>query len=341
MKKISVIGALWTDNFGDILLADLYTRSLIEDKEISLSFPNIGKKVAIELGVSCGTFDDFMKSKSVFFIGGGYLSEPPKNKTKWALSRFKLIFVYGFLARILRKKYYILGVGAGPVKTKLASIIIKIFCNGATKIVVRDQYSFDTLKRIGVNQNISISFDYALKLKESYVHKDSQNMRGIALHLTSKQPILNKFITKYLLESRKYDDIWFIEDHPGEYERVRNNNDDISKLIGDKLIPYSGYLSMLDTIDSFKFVLTSKLHVGILAAIFEKKICSFPYHDKVKQFYKEIGFDNNCFKGTLSETAIIQHFENCYNSGQVLINQRIYDKLNIIDNGIEQIKKEK
>src|SRR5690554_1756778 len=175
MKRISVIGALWTNNFGDILLAELYTKPLLKDRDIDVIFPNIGKEVAKELGVKKGDFVNFLKSDCIYFIRGGYLSEPPRNKIKWALSRFKLIFVYGFLARLLCKKYVILGVGAGPIQTKLSSIIIKIFCNGAKSIVVRDSYSYDTLKRIGVKQDVLISFDYALKLKETYVSKESRN----------------------------------------------------------------------------------------------------------------------------------------------------------------------
>jgi polysaccharide pyruvyl transferase WcaK-like protein len=341
MKKVSIIGALWTDNFGDILLADLYTKPLLEDVELEVTFPNVGEKVANELEVKQGSFMDFVKSDCLFFIGGGYLSEPPGNKTKWALSRFKLIFVYGILARLFGKKYIILGVGAGPIKKKLSSIIIRTFCNGAKKIVVRDNYSYETLKKIGVKRDILVSFDYALKLKETYIPKETRNTRNIALHLTSKQPELNRNLIDYLLKSNAYEDVWFIEDHTGEYEKVKSTNPEIEKLINDKCILYNGYLEMVDTIDSFRFVLTSKLHVGILGAIFEKKICSFPYHDKVKQFYKEIEFSDNCFISTVNEKAIIDHFNYCIKASNVVISKPIYRKLEIIDEGINQIKEKK
>ena len=338
MKTISFIGALWTNNFGDVLLAKLFKQSFEKNGDVILKYINLSEEVSSELGVHNSSFLDFFKTDKIVFIGGGYLSEPPNKQTKWILSRFKLIFMYAFFAKILHKPYYIIGVGAGPINNRLSKYILKKFCNGAENIIVRDGYSYETLKKLRVTTNIEISFDYALKLKETYKSSADKNTKKIVLHLTSKQQLLNEYIIKFFIYNVNNKEVWFIEDHPGEYERVKKVNPNIENLIGSNYILYTNNETMISNIDMFQFILTSKLHVGIVSSVLNKSICSFPYHDKVKQFYYEIGRDKLCFsKNILNEKDINAHINNCLNGENTIIDYDIFLKLDTIDKAIKRL----
>lgn len=333
MKSIAMVGALWTRNFGDVLLADLF-RKKVESLGWGAVYPTIDKGVAQDLGVQQGGTKSILKSKKCLFFGGGYLSEPPQRKVKWALSRYARIFIYADICRLLRIKYYIVGVGAGPCRTPVSRFIFKRFCENAEKIVVRDEYSRETLINIGVKSDIEVSCDYALTLS-----RRSSGRRGptkkVALHLTSNQPALNSNIISHF-ERNEGEDVWFIEDHPGEYEKVKSSNPNLISLVGDRVVRYSSHFSFIEDLDSFEFIVTSKLHVGIVAATLGKKICSFPYHEKVIRFYEDMNRPELCFS-SFSDRSVSEHIISCMQSKPVLVPEALLDKLVLADNALNSI----
>lgn len=335
MKKIVMIGALWTSNFGDVLLADLFYKS-VKKSGHSVKFFGAIKEVLDELNAENATFKELISSDILMFIGGGYLSEPPNNTTRWILSRYKKIYMYADLFNLLRKDYYILDVGAGPINNSLSKYILKRFCSSAKSLIVRDSGSVKALKGIGVKNEIKLSIDFAISLskqREAYAVKVDKH---IALHLSSRKHDLNKVIIGYFME--KDLNVWFIEDHAGEYEKILKISPELNKLVADRVILYKNYNSFIKMLNSFEFILTSKLHVGIVASVFQKKVCSFPYHGKVINYYKEINREDVCLEYTNNNNEIIQHIEKCLKSEKIILNEIFYTKLELIEDEIREIK---
>lgn len=341
MKKIVMIGALWTRNFGDVLLADLFGEKVKENGGEPF-FPTVSDGVAKDLGVRESVLRSFIGADAYLFFGGGYLSEPPSGVIKWALSRYLRIFVFADICRLLGKKYYVIGVGAGPCTSKLTKLIFKRFCNNAQQVVVRDLESYETLKRIGVKNDVQVACDLALSVAmnttEVKLLPGMENRTLVALHLTSRQPDLNEKIISYFMNSRIRENVWFIEDHPGEFERVYSVNPSVKRLVGERVVHYINHKDFVDKIGLFDFVITSKLHVGIIASALNKRICSFPYHGKVIAFYKSIDRPDICYVGDRnSEEDIKLHLEKCMRSEPVTLTNDIERRLLFLDGAIKNI----
>ncbi|TLP36817.1 polysaccharide pyruvyl transferase family protein [Arcobacter arenosus] len=335
MKNITMIGALWTSNFGDVLLADLLYKKA-KEVGFKVRFYNVSEKVLNELNAENATFKELINSDYLMFIAGGYLSEPPSNVSRWALSRYKKIFMYADIFKLLGKKYYIVDVGAGAIENPLSKFILKRFVENAEDVILRDSKSLETFKNLGSKKDIKLSIDYALSISNNKEHYATNEKREVALHLSSHKPKLNDYILKYF-DNANYD-TWFIEDHFGEYEKIKNLNPQIEKILKNKIIRYTNYENFIKTLNSFDFILTSKLHVGILSSALNKKICSFPYHGKVINYYKEVGYSDLCCENILNEEDCFKHLKYCLNSDPVHIKEDILKRLEIVNNLFEDIK---
>ena len=134
--NIAIVGALWTSNFGDVLLAKLL-KDKLESLGHSVIMPNASDNVKKESEL---LNEKFLISDSdfVLFCGGGYFSEPPGNSFKWAASRYRALFRYATYCKVKKIPYSIIGVGAGPINSFLAKKVISHVCSGADSILLRD-----------------------------------------------------------------------------------------------------------------------------------------------------------------------------------------------------------
>jgi Uncharacterized conserved protein len=64
------------------------------------------------------------------------------------------------------------------------------------------------------------------------------------------------------------------------------------------LVPYTTIDKLLGLLNACDLVMTSKLHVGIVAAARAKPVLAFPYHLKTQRFYKQIGRPDLCLPYT-------------------------------------------
>lgn len=335
MKKISLIGALWTNNFGDLLLARLFADKVAVKCAVPV-FPSIDRNVASEIGLArCHQgISEFFKSDAAIFVGGGYMSESPSRPLKWAISRWLRIFIYGDMCRILNKPYLVCSVGAGPATTWFAKAMFRRLCAGAVEVVVRDHYSYAFLKDIGVERELLVTADYALTLPKFSSNENADG--GIALHLTSKQSELNENIIRtlrHVLQPGRA--LHFIEDHPGEYERVCSVNPSLNSLNLTRVVRYKNYRALVEELKNIGTVITSKLHVGIVAAVNGRRICSFPYHPKVWRFYEELERPELCYSGAAdSFEHVSEHIRTCLNSAPVILPEALLNRLNVAEKSL-------
>lgn len=332
MKRIAIVGALWTSNFGDVLLAKLFVEGLRKNG-CEVSLPNASKEVKSAVGV-CGDEFSLAEADGVVFCGGGYFSEPPYRWSRWALSRYKLLYRYATYCKLVKKPYWILGVGAGPIRSPLSKLFIRHVCLGAEVVAVRDAVSVEAIRGVAGIEPVKVA-DYALSLKERIT--ESREVKGrVGIHITKNGHRSIPGLLEYL-SSRKELDIYFVEDHVGEYEKVVSVFPEIETICLGGVIKYRNVESFINSINELEYVVTNKLHVGIVGCALGKKVCSLPYHEKVERFYHEIGRPELHFSEFDSKSDYMAHLDRFFNSESVQLPIDLLRRARDIDNYIHDI----
>lgn len=334
MKKVAIVGALWAPNFGDVLLAKLFGEAFLRHGA-QVMLPNAAESVRREVGFA-STLSDIRRADIVVFCGGGYFSEPPNGGNRWAISRYKLLYWYATYCRLVGKPYYVLGVGAGPIISALSKAFIRHVCNGAEIVAVRDYQSLTALKLAGFHAPVELVADYVLAMRPSALPEASLPPTKIGLHVTMNGRRIIPAMIEYFSGKNKELDVFFVEDHLGEYDRVAAQYPLIGEICNGGVIRYSNVSSFIGAIDGLDFVITCKLHVGILSAVLGKRICAFPYHPKVERFYEELGRLDVLADATELED-IKKHVSYCFQSDPVLVPEKIINRARELNKIIKNI----
>jgi polysaccharide pyruvyl transferase WcaK-like protein len=335
-KIVGIVGAIWTSNFGDVLLAKLL-KDKIESLGHEVYFLNASDAVLSELRCSSKSIN-VGQCDYVLFCGGGYFSEPPGNSYKWALSRYKLLFRFATECYLKRIPYSIIGVGAGPIKSFLAKAVIKHVCKHAKVVALRDKESIHAVNKLLPQLDIVQVADYVLSLKDKMDLPITKNRRfRVGIHMTVNGKAKIPAIIEYLNQVDDNYELYFVEDHPGEYERVSLIYPEVKPIFSEKVLQYKDVDTFILDINKLNYVVTSKLHVGIVAAALNKRICSLPYHAKVERLYDSFGRDDLCLAKSLSNNEISQHLMSCEKSKEVVIPDWILNNSRKIDLIIEEL----
>ncbi|MEZ9799007.1 polysaccharide pyruvyl transferase family protein [Vibrio cyclitrophicus] len=336
MKKVAIVGALWTSNFGDVLLAKLLKEKL-ESLGHSIIMPNASDKVKVESGLLEEKFT-ISEADIFLFCGGGYFSEPPGNSFKWAISRYKLLFKYATFCRIKKIPYSILGVGAGPINSNLAKSVIKHVCKGANLIALRDPTSVNAVSTLVPNTEIIEVADYVLSLKDKILLNDVDlSHKKIGFHITLNGGKYIPAVIDYLNNIDNNSDIYFIEDHPGEFSRVCEKYPEVKRFFDGNVLGYKDVDQFIHDMNELSCIVTSKLHVGIVASALGKKVCSIPYHAKVERLYASFDRSDLCLVDFNDKDKIADHIKYCLEAEPVSIPQILINKSREIDCIIEKI----
>lgn len=334
--KVVVIGALWANNFGDVLLAKILSESLARNG-IAPKSPFLHDIFIREAGISRASLRDIWSADYVIFMGGGYLSEPPINIHRWAVSRYFRIFVWGDLCRVLGKPYSILGVGAGPCASPVTRVFVRRLCGGAERVIVRDVRSSEELVDIGVKRAISVAADHALTVKVRSGDSNGQSAR-IGFHLSARVPALIDAMFNLSDEAFSGKEVWYIEDHPGELRKLAVINSDLKEFFGARILSFRSCDDFMDGLSTLEFVVTSKLHVGVVACSLGMRVCSIPYHPKVRRFYSDIGRPELCYSGDLEDwRGIMRHIEFCLHAEPVTVPVAMRERAGEMDQFVNEM----
>lgn len=306
--RVQLHGSIETDNFGDLLLIKLYADYLHKK----------GHSIIIKGGCSqlyeMFDYEVLRKGKPdiCIFCGGGYLCD---GSFHFSLHMIKTIFVKMAKCRINRIPYAIIGAGSKTFKNKLFIPFFRWCISGSRKIIVRNNETKDDLIKIGIKNEIVVTADTVFSIDSTRVNKtmiekidntlSKYNKKKILIHinhfaLDNNQKIndgasvLEKSIVDFCNKNVNYDYI-VTYDHPIN-EFIRQCEDLMEKMPKDRTYLYrcENIEELLALINYCDIVITTKLHVGICAVSFGKKVISFPIHPKTKRLYKSI--DENCCK---------------------------------------------
>ncbi|VTT43233.1 polysaccharide pyruvyl transferase family protein [Streptococcus porcinus] len=347
--KILLHGAtdFGSSNFGDFIYGEIYHSFLKEIfPEATISYYNPSdyfKKYTRDYDFAQ---NDSKNADALVYIPGGYFGEGNEAKFKHNLIQFVRFMPAGLKAIVKKQDIYVSGVGAGPNTDFLLTNTIKAICKKAELVTVRDAESKVALEKLGVSSVIEgadpiLAFDYS-KIIENTTQvgrliEDANGKRTVFIHFNHSSEALEKFAKAINIISRNNKDLHFIvgsdqlfSDEDEKFERFK-------ELSGCNASHYKydssfELLSLLNRVDT---VLTCKLHVGVIATIFNKSvICIAEHPTKSKRYYKRIGTPERCV--SLYETSaeeIVEvfnkHFESPVNvpSEEIAKAQIHYDML--------------
>lgn len=302
---VSLHGSYFTNNYGDVLLVNLFYNWIREAfPSIIINLPLVDKKKINEMPEpSTVGIVNLIKSDCLIYCGGGYFGEQPGSKLKWSLRNFYRHGIVGIIALLFHIPIAIIGVEIGPISTKWFRNIVLWIVKKSKVIVVRNQESYDYLQTYGVN-SVIVAADAVLSLNDCFPKEVIQSTSGackIVLHLpgyTKYKEELESFVNALCncLSSNNKFQLVFVEDIPHQYS---NNYHQLFKIVSQKgleysVMKYAGMKPLMAVISESYAVFTTKLHVGITAAAFNKKVFSIYAHPKTVRFHHQIDNDVNC-----------------------------------------------
>jgi polysaccharide pyruvyl transferase WcaK-like protein len=293
MNKILIVGATYSDNFGDMLFTRIMADYLGDKCQfryylLSDYARNFIKKTKISDFPIC-------EAEALVYMPGGFFGDRHDTSLYTTYLWFKRYFPIGLKFAFLRKPILILGVGAGPCKYTFMKSIIKYISKRANKVIVREDDSAEFLKKLGVD--CIVTSDLAQTITD-------YELPVVQLNCTKKKKILvhinqNKWAADKVLPAVQQ----FYEKHKEEYNIIVASDqvcpDDYA--IYEKIktfaeadsffYKYGDPFELCSVIEQSDVVVTYKLHVGIVACSYGKSVIAVPEHyKKVERYYKHIGY---------------------------------------------------
>ena len=326
--KILMHGALTGSNFGDCLYAQMYAeylRSISDDIEVlfwkNRSFGasrHVVKLCNSKVTKSLETIDGLV------YMPGGYFSQ-----TSNPQKRIKRYFELGEKCLRLNKDILISAVGGEIVRDKVFSDTVAPIVQKASLVSVRNQQTFNTFKTAFGVEPIKLS-DVILQAKysklselpsniiETINHCKQTNKKILFLHVHGRNkhnalfeekiiPYLNKFLkdknVHIIIGTDYIPRIWFKNiSKLNIYKKI-----DASKSV----YIYKKPLELCALLKQCDIVVTPKLHVGVISAVYGKSVLSFAVnYTKTSEFYKEIGCSERCISlSCADEHSVLNNFE--------------------------------
>lgn len=303
-KSLYIHGSFMNDNFGDFLLYYVVAKYMEQQHpEVKVVSSNISDTYDEFININrVSKLNGFLKSDGILLAGGGYFSQNPTRTNLWNL---RFLFKHGLpllSLGLIKKKYSIIGVGAGPLSNAINRFLTKhIFENGEL-VSVRDNESKDFLKGIGVSRNVEVTPDWVMGMDKSML-LGTKNLaldflsqfsydEIVYVHLTTKKDDkgsgMEAVISDLIEYSNQHPKTLFIVgcDQKRESQEIRAK-ETVSRFTNGRAVflPYKGPFFLSNIINSSDVVVTDKLHVGIVGVKLEKYVVSVAYHTKTKRFY--------------------------------------------------------
>lgn len=328
IKKVALCGATIceTGNYGDRLL-----QGILEDKIIE-TIPDVNIYYIEKDHFFRSIIRAISKSDAFIYVPGGYLGYIEKGYSgslKKSVQRIIYYYLPGLLYMVSNKPMALIGQGIGPYEYPVLRKMLSSICNYSKLTVVREQKSYDLLKKLGVKRRIEITADCAQVICNSYIYdtKDSINIRS---KLEGKTIIYilyygnnggmnwkDKIYTS--LESYINDNRFGFVIGGDSVRHIRRGLYNFSRRFPqDRTYIYdykepNQLLSILNIVD---LILTPKLHTAITGCTLGKSVIDFSLqYDKTKLYFEKIGYPERVFDlstvTTDEMTRAIDNYLNC------------------------------
>lgn len=323
-------GATNGSNFGDFIFANFFYKYLIYN-ELDVFFYDgplygIGEyfKKNIPYKKDKNFFNVF-KCDLLIYLPGGYFGDTT-NKLIDSIKRIIRYLTVGYIFILRRKPIYIVGVGGGPINNAILKFFLKRLIKYSQLILFRDQETINYFKSIGIcSDKLILSTDAAQIIRyykfEKYEKIDNLidlRKKIIFLHVfddNNKNRDLKLVINEINTFMKKHSD-YMIVIGCDWINRTKIENLNIFNEIETKnkiAYNYHSSFELAYLLSKVDFIITPKLHVGIIGSSFSKSVIAIPVHpQKVHRYYNQINeLDRVCKLGDLT-TEKIQYLINTY-----------------------------
>lgn len=328
--KVIIHGSVFTDNFGDVLFADLFYKKLIGNGNIVRFFENRKFGASDFLRTEIGyddkcTLKDILDADVVVMMSGGYLGE---DKISWKNTMIRYIkYIFPLRAlQIIGKKSYFIGVGGGPLNNRFLRRSCVKAINKSEYISVRDYETYSYLMDYGVKKQMVITSDTAQSITKDYCIESnielSSDKKYIFLHYVNNSdfdikfagtivPALNHFLQNHL----EYSLVVGTDNGVDELKISNSETYRAIKCNDIQIYSYNSVRQLCDVISKMDVIITPKLHVGIVASTFGKSVISFAIHrEKTQRYYKQIGEEGRSIKlsdvdENIAYSQILKYFD--------------------------------
>ena len=227
-----------------------------------------------------------MRSVDAFVFGGGGLMQDDYLYAcfLWAWQIFWVKF--------FNKPYFIYATGVGPLQTRWGRFLTRWIYKEAVAITVRDQTSFNTLKRLNLStQNIEITADPAFLFPLPKI--DSTDGREPHTYLISVRPWLNydrttiDVFTRFLsqLKQNKKAKIIFVA-----LQRIKEKDqsviDPIIERVGGELFIPEDFKELMVRFQKSEFAIGMRYHFLLAAMMTKTPSIAIGYAHKVDSLFK-------------------------------------------------------
>lgn len=323
MKKsrVALHGFVYSNNFGDMLLATIANRIVHRHNRhhrVSLPFSTETFRAASGLTLDSG-WQSFLNSDALLYHGGGYFAFSPFFQWRTRLRLFNRFYTPGLTAALLRKPYGIFGVGVGPIHSGAQRCAVSRVFENASIITVRDEESYDWLRRIGVrNGAINEAADLALTLTPEDIPEEAVAEVGqllaaipaeryIGLHLSapsSMSPVYKAAMEGVITYVERHPELGIVvfcdhvAPHAGAQTPQYRASRELVERIGRRVLfleqpPMWTLVALLARLDG---LITNKLHTGIVSSAFGHRVVSIAKNDKNFRFFKQIDLPSQCIR---------------------------------------------
>lgn len=306
MKRITLVGYSEAANYGDeliFLIHLLMTRPYGRCSIFSPSSEFVEKLRLVE--PDFGIVDKISKDNTdiVIFIGGGYFGPGKLIDPFWQRSdsnrKYRNVFDDAAREGI---PVHILGPEVGPWLRPYAARLWDPIFRGAASIALRNRDSIEYLESL-TGLNSDYSGDVVLGKVRDFLstYSDHELARGseerFGIHVTAKiqgKSPFSRNVRKAIIESLTHcesDKVFLFFDQEaavpigGPIDLLVG---EISKFKSVEVVPYKDVVQLTALISTFTTVLTTKLHVGVVAAAVGAYPISLQSHPKIGRFYRQL-----------------------------------------------------
>ncbi len=317
---IALHASYYDDNFGDLLLVKIFEKWIKENTDSDIVYPLVPKmeqkRFQKHFPESIIGLKNQNSWKAMVYAGGGHFGEPDSRSASWN-KRFFVRHVLPAEIGILRKiPYVILGVGVGPLSNFFVRQEVKRLFAHAKALTVRDEESRDyVLDILRICPQVKMVPDPALTISRSDIPFKAfgrvdpifelfQDKILLGIHhpyrILSETPqaeIFRESLMSSLKASPDVLPVVFTDSDAGQNalycEKLKSA---IEEATNNKClaIPFQGIWETVALISKLSIVLTTKLHVGIVAYALGVYGESFATHSKTSRFYRQIGHPHQC-----------------------------------------------
>jgi polysaccharide pyruvyl transferase CsaB len=323
--KIGIVGNYGHDNNGDEAILEGILSQLSKDgvekedivifsnnpentrKRYSIqSFPLIHKKGSLPASVAATLVEHGKKVRQLDVLimgGGGVLMDMFKRDAP-------LYSSIVFMAKLMRCKVLIYGVGAGPIETKLGTFLIKRMINSSSLTAVRDEESRQLLETKGITKEIHVIPDPALSLGKSTDKKKTEEIKRVGVTAVpyfsssywpvSDESVYQSYIVNMaesldrLIENHRVEVVFFSTKYPqdvGVTKDIRDKMKHVDSTVIDErnLTP----IELINLSMDLDIVIGTRLHSLILSVAAGTPIIGIGYHKKVFSFLKRMDYLDN------------------------------------------------